>query len=359
MLLKHDSINLTSTYLYSQDPMAVTSMMPTCLTPFRNVFQIGAIPTSLQTPWQKTSMTFLSTMESSNSKNQRESQKPAIRTMVSHNSNPPEIRINTAKETKTNAMETIITMKSPFAPTISSTDIQMLNVMTLAIQKEWMLTMPTTPIAMIRTTIVTATTTNKIATTKTTKTIETTSNTTTIIWHALSSKGKKITNNKKLLTTTANTWPTIPSLMMKSLPERKAQQQQQGSKHHHQTRLHTRDCYWCTSQCHYKMIQVPPSSDRLRIQLLDYLWILHAWPSQEENQRQSFRRNKMDNQEWNLCYYRRSKHLVPTHWICPKLPIQTQVQSRLRCQEHILWHHFWMWHNERTPIWSPLQWKHT
>jgi hypothetical protein len=33
-------------------------------------------------------------------------------------------------------METIITMKSPFAPTISSTDIQMLNVMTLAIQKE-------------------------------------------------------------------------------------------------------------------------------------------------------------------------------------------------------------------------------
>jgi hypothetical protein len=33
-------------------------------------------------------------------------------------------------------METIATMKSPFAPTTSSMDIQMLNVMTLAIQKE-------------------------------------------------------------------------------------------------------------------------------------------------------------------------------------------------------------------------------
>jgi hypothetical protein len=64
--------------------------------------------------------------------------------------------------------------------------------------------MPTTPITMIGTTTATATT-NKIATTKTTKIVETTSNITTIIQHALSSKGKKATNNKKLPTTTANT----------------------------------------------------------------------------------------------------------------------------------------------------------
>jgi DNA-binding protein len=56
--------------------------------------------------------------------------------MVSCNSNQPEIRINATKETKTNAIDTIITTKSPFAPTISSVDIQMLNVMNLAIQKE-------------------------------------------------------------------------------------------------------------------------------------------------------------------------------------------------------------------------------
>jgi hypothetical protein len=57
--------------------------------------------------------------------------------------------------------------------------------------------MPTMPIAMIRTTTVTATT-KKITTTKTTKIIKKISNTTTIIQHALSSKGKKTINNKKL-----------------------------------------------------------------------------------------------------------------------------------------------------------------
>jgi hypothetical protein len=77
--------------------------------------------------------------------------------------------------------------------------------------------MPTTSVAMIRRTTATATT-NKIATTKTTKKVETTSNVTTIIQHALSSKGKKVTNNKKLPTTAANTRLTIPSLMMKSSP---------------------------------------------------------------------------------------------------------------------------------------------
>jgi hypothetical protein len=61
-------------------------------------------------------------------------------------------------------METIATMKSPFAPTISSVDIQMLNVLTLA----------TRPVAMIGPSTMTETT-NKIATTKTTKTIKTTS----------------------------------------------------------------------------------------------------------------------------------------------------------------------------------------
>jgi hypothetical protein len=50
MILKHDSIRLISTYLYSQDPMAIASMMLTCSTPFRNVFQIGIIATSPQTP---------------------------------------------------------------------------------------------------------------------------------------------------------------------------------------------------------------------------------------------------------------------------------------------------------------------
>jgi hypothetical protein len=70
--------------------------------------------------------------------------------------------------------------------------------------------MPTTPVATIGTTTATATT-NKIATTETTKIVKTTSNVTTIIQHALSSKGKKATNNKKLPTTAANTRPTTHS----------------------------------------------------------------------------------------------------------------------------------------------------
>jgi hypothetical protein len=56
--------------------------------------------------------------------------------------------------------------------------------------------MPTTPVATIGTTTATATT-NKIATTETTKIVKTTSNVTTVIQHALSSKGKKATNNKQ------------------------------------------------------------------------------------------------------------------------------------------------------------------
>jgi hypothetical protein len=52
------------------------------------------------------------------------------------NSNQPKTRINATKETKTNAMETIATMKSPFAPTVISADIQMPNVVTLITQKE-------------------------------------------------------------------------------------------------------------------------------------------------------------------------------------------------------------------------------
>jgi hypothetical protein len=66
----------------------------------------------------------------------RGSQNPTIRTIANHNSNQPETRINTAKEIRTNTMETIAIIKSPFAPTISSMDIQMLNVATLKIQKE-------------------------------------------------------------------------------------------------------------------------------------------------------------------------------------------------------------------------------
>jgi DNA-binding protein len=116
--------------------MAVTSMMPTCLIPFKNVSQIGAIPTLPQTPQLKTSMIFLDTMENSNSKKPRESQKPAIRIIASHNSNQPEIRINATKENKINATDTIAAIKSLFAPTISSMDIQMQNAATLAIQKE-------------------------------------------------------------------------------------------------------------------------------------------------------------------------------------------------------------------------------
>jgi hypothetical protein len=135
MILRCDSTSLTSTYLYSQDPMAIASMMPTCSTPFRNVFWIGTIHTLPQTPQLKILMIFLSTMENSSCKKPRESRKPAIRTIASHNSNQPETRINATKETRTNAMETITAMKSPFAHTISSTDIQMPNVMTLAIQR--------------------------------------------------------------------------------------------------------------------------------------------------------------------------------------------------------------------------------
>jgi hypothetical protein len=42
-------------------------------------------------------------------------------------------------------------------------------------------------------------------------------------------------------------------------------------------------CHWCTCQYGYKMIQVPSSPDRLRIQLLNYLQILYAWPNQKED----------------------------------------------------------------------------
>jgi hypothetical protein len=78
----------------------------------------------------------MSTMENSSCKKPRESQKPTVRTIPSRNSNQPETRINAAKEIRTNTVEIIATMKSPFAPTISSVDIQMPNVSTLAIQKE-------------------------------------------------------------------------------------------------------------------------------------------------------------------------------------------------------------------------------
>jgi hypothetical protein len=104
--------------------------------------------------------------------------KPTIRTIASRNSNQPETRINAAKETRTNAMELIATMKSPFAPTISFVDIQMPNVATLEIQKEQM---PTMPIAMIRTATMTATNNNMHCNYQPTKTIKTTSNAATII----------------------------------------------------------------------------------------------------------------------------------------------------------------------------------
>ena len=74
---------------------------------------------------------------------------------------------------------------------------------------------------MIRTATATATT-NKIATTKTTKIVETTSNVTTVIQHALSSNGKKVTNNKKLQMIEASTLLTILSPTMKSLPWKKS-----------------------------------------------------------------------------------------------------------------------------------------
>jgi chemotaxis response regulator CheB len=123
-------------------------------------------------------MTFLKTMENLSSKKQRVSQKPTIRTIASRNSNQPETRINATKETRTNAMELIATMKRPFAPTISFVDIQMPNVATLEIQKEQM---PTMPIAMIRTATMTATNNNMHCNYQPTKTIKTTSNAATII----------------------------------------------------------------------------------------------------------------------------------------------------------------------------------
>jgi hypothetical protein len=72
----------------------------------------------------------------SSCKKPRKVQKPAVRTIASHNSNQPETRLNAAKEIRTNGMEIIAAMKSHFARTISSVDIQMPNVATLAIQKE-------------------------------------------------------------------------------------------------------------------------------------------------------------------------------------------------------------------------------
>jgi hypothetical protein len=55
-------------------------------------------------------------MENLSCKKPRECQKPAVRTVASHNTNQPETRINASKETRTNAMKTITAMKSPFAP---------------------------------------------------------------------------------------------------------------------------------------------------------------------------------------------------------------------------------------------------
>jgi hypothetical protein len=81
-------------------------------------------------------MTFLNTMENWSSKKQRGSQKPTVSTIASHNRSQPETRINAAKETRASIMEATAAMKSPFAPTISSMDIQMLDVVTLEIQKE-------------------------------------------------------------------------------------------------------------------------------------------------------------------------------------------------------------------------------
>jgi hypothetical protein len=72
MILRIDSTCLTSTYPYSQDPMAGASMMPTYSTPFRNVFQIGTIHTLPQTPQLKTLMIFLSTIENLSCKKPRE-----------------------------------------------------------------------------------------------------------------------------------------------------------------------------------------------------------------------------------------------------------------------------------------------
>jgi hypothetical protein len=115
--------------------MAIASTMPTCSTPYKNVSRIGAIPTLPQTSKTKTSMIFLNTMENSNSKKPRERQKPAVRIIASRNINQPEIRINATKEAKANATETVATMKSPFAPTISSVDIQMMNAATLVFPK--------------------------------------------------------------------------------------------------------------------------------------------------------------------------------------------------------------------------------
>jgi hypothetical protein len=85
-------------------------------------------------------------------------------------------------------METIAAMKSTFAPTISSADIQMLNACCNPQNPKGV--MPTMPTAMIRIATV-ITTTNKIATTKTTRIVETTSNATTIIQMLSAPKGRK------------------------------------------------------------------------------------------------------------------------------------------------------------------------
>jgi hypothetical protein len=196
--------------------MAIASTMPTFSTPFRNVFQIGTIHTLPQTPRLKTLMIFLSTMENSSCKKPKESQNPTIRTIASHHSNLPKIGIKAVKETKTNAMETIIATKSPFALTTNFADIQMPNVATLKIQGEQMPTIKITLAAMSEATTATAATTSRIAITETTKIIKATNNVLTIIRHALNSNGKKVTNNKKLRMIKASTLLTIPNPTMRS-----------------------------------------------------------------------------------------------------------------------------------------------
>jgi hypothetical protein len=163
-------------------------------------------------------MTSLITTENLKGKKQRGSRKPIIRTIASHNSNPPEIRINTAKETKTNAIETITVMKIHFC-----------SYHQLRGHSNAKCCNPCNPRGVNANNAQHNNQKNNCNhnhqqdhSYQTTETIEATSNATTVIQHALSSKGKKTTSNKKLLMTTASTQPTIRSPMMKSWPWKKS-----------------------------------------------------------------------------------------------------------------------------------------
>jgi hypothetical protein len=199
MILRCDSTSLISTYLYSQDPMAITLMMMTCSTPFRNVFHWNNsyIASNTMTKSINDLLEYYGKLEQQEAKrklkthhqdNNKSQQQSARNQNQCHQGNQNQHHGNNFCNEESFCSYHQLQRHSD----AECCDPQNLKGV-----------MPTMPIAMIRIATVT-TTTNKIATTKKPRIVETTSNATTIIQHALGSKGKKATNNKKLPMTAAS-----------------------------------------------------------------------------------------------------------------------------------------------------------